>query len=304
MIAQNFAHDANGRISDRPARTSIVFTAHNRKDLVLRAIDLALKQTVPVHIIIADDASSDGTQEAVLAAYPDISYLRSEVSRGPCYQRNEGVKLATTEIVFPLDDDSMLVEPEILEEALADFAAPSVAIVCMPFQNILQDTQIRHARREGQPFEMLDFAACAHGVRRDAFLQVGGYNEELFYSMEEGDLALRLLDRQGLRTIRGTSRPLHHMQVPKKRSYIQDFTMHRNKIIFYYKYAPGLLAPYRMVGSVAVGLKFAWNKKFLRPWFWGVLDGFARVLKGKVKRQPVSKASFEMYARLRRVYNG
>jgi len=302
MPQSQFAHDAQGRLTSAPARTTIVFTAHNRRDMVLGAIGLALGQSVPVHVIVADDASSDGTQEAVLAAYPDITYLRSDVSLGPCYQRNEGVKVACTEVVFPLDDDSMLVDPQILEQALVDFADPTVAIVCMPFQNILQSTVIRQERRADLPLEMLDFAACAHGVRRNAFLRVGGYNEELFYSMEEGDLALRILDRLELRTIRGTSAPLHHMQVPKKRSYIQDFTTHRNKIIFYYKYAPGLAAPVRVLGSVATGLNFALRKGFIRPWLNGVIAGFTRVLTGQVKRQPVSKAAFAEYVRLRRVY--
>ncbi len=128
-----FALSPSGEITDRPAVTTVVFTAHNRRDMVLDAIALALKQTVPVHIIVADDASTDGTREAVVAAYPGVTYVRSDTSFGPCYQRNRGVELAQTEIVFPLDDDSMLIDPATLEVATRDFAPADVGIVCMPF---------------------------------------------------------------------------------------------------------------------------------------------------------------------------
>jgi glycosyltransferase involved in cell wall biosynthesis len=290
-----FALSPSGEITDQPAVTTVVFTAHNRRDMVLDAIDLALKQTVPVHIIVADDASTDGTGEAVAAAYPGVTYVRSDRSFGPCYQRNRGVELAQTEIVFPLDDDSMLIDSTTLEAAIRDFTPADVGIVCMPFCNVLKDTLIHHLDPPNGAELPFDFAACAHGVRRSAYLSVGGYNEDLFYTQEEGDLALRMYDHGGWRTLFGTSPVLHHMQSNTKTSYIQDYTGARNKILFYYRYAPLRYLPIRIGGAVIVDFLHGLRRKRLRGWFNGVRDGFIMVLAGKAKRTPVKLASFRAY---------
>jgi glycosyltransferase involved in cell wall biosynthesis len=299
MSPASRALDLQGNLTDQPAVTTVVFTAHNRRDLVLEAIALALKQTVPIHIIVGDDASSDGTEEAVRAAFPDVTYLRSEVSRGPCYQRNRGLELAVTEIVFPLDDDSMLVDPRTLEVALGDFAQPDVGIVCMPFNNVLQDTRVRHFPRPDMTGLLFDFAACAHGLRREAALAVGGFNEDLFYTQEEGDLALRMYEHGGWRTINGTSPVLHHMQVPGKISYIQEYTTARNKILVYYRYAPLRHMFVRIAGSVVTSVLNGLKRRRPKAWISGVRDGLGLVLSGKAKRTPVRPDIFSAYIRQR-----
>lgn len=289
------ALDADGRLTDQPALTTVVFTAHNRRQLVLDAVRLALKQTVPLHIIVCDDASSDGTEEAVRQTFPGVSYLRSDVSRGPCFQRNRGIELALTEIVFPLDDDSMLVDPRTLEVAIGDFAEGDVGIVCMPFNNVLQDERVRHVRNPQSRGLLFDFAACAHGVRREACLAVGGFNEDLFYSQEEGDLALRMYHLGGWRTICGTSPVLHHMQVPNKISYIQEYTTARSKILVYYRYAPLRHVFFRVAGSVVSSLIDGLKRRRPKAWLAGARDGLALVLTRKAKRTPVSPAIFRAY---------
>ncbi|HBK23544.1 MAG TPA: glycosyl transferase, partial [Planktothrix sp. UBA10369] len=44
---------------------SIVITTYNRIALLKRAIDSALKQTIPCEVVVADDASSDQTEDYV-----------------------------------------------------------------------------------------------------------------------------------------------------------------------------------------------------------------------------------------------
>jgi len=293
--ATYFAHDRQGRLTAIPAVTTVVFTAHNRRDMVIEAIGYALGQSVPVHVIVADDASTDGTGEAIKAVYPDITYERSSVSLGPCYQRNRGVALAATEVVFPLDDDSMLVDPRTLEATLADFVAPEIAIVCMPFVNVLKDTVVHHVPAPGSTAEPLDFAACAHAVRRSTFLAVGGYNEDLFYTMEEGDLALRLLDDGGWRTVFGSAPALHHMQKIGKISYIQDYTGARNKVLFYFRYAPLRYVLPRIVGAIIGDGLFSLRRKRPGPWLKGVWDGLVMVATGRAKRTPVKLENFRAY---------
>ena len=101
----------------KPAAT-IVFTTYNRQDILRQAIQAAQKQTVPIDIIVMDDASTDGTATMMATEFPNIKYYRSSENKGPCYQRNRGIELAKTEIVFPLDDDSILQSPHTPENAI------------------------------------------------------------------------------------------------------------------------------------------------------------------------------------------
>jgi glycosyltransferase involved in cell wall biosynthesis len=292
------ALDRHGHATDRPATTTVLFTAHNRKDMVLRAIELALAQTVSVAIIVADDASSDGTREAVLSAYPGVTYLRSEVSHGPCFQRNRGLEVSATEIVFPLDDDSMLVSPHTLEQALAAFADPAVGIVAMPFQNILQGDRVQQPPEWEIGGLFFDFIACAHGVRRQAVIENGGYYEPYFYMGEETDLALRLYDR-GWKTVICRSDPIHHMQPPARRSYRPDFYGRRNDVLFVYLRAPAMQLPFKLAEVIAKGWWFAIRTKRKKATFDGFSAALRAIVAGTVKRRPVAARAFAAMAACR-----
>ncbi|MEO0786455.1 MAG: glycosyltransferase, partial [Pseudomonadota bacterium] len=52
------------------ARISVIIPVYRRADIVGDAIKSALDQTVPCDVIVVDDASQDGTVEAVRAAIP------------------------------------------------------------------------------------------------------------------------------------------------------------------------------------------------------------------------------------------
>lgn len=290
-----------GRRGSMPAAATVLFTAHNRKDMVLDAIRYALAQTIPVDIIVSDDASTDGTREAVLAAYPDVTYLRTGQSLGPCYQRNRGLEAARTDIVFPLDDDSMLVSPRTLEQAMAAFADDGVGIVAMPFQNILQGEVVKQGQEWVINGHFFDFVACAHGVRRKPVVEIGGYYEPYFYMGEETDLSVRLHDL-GLKTVICDADPLHHLQPPARRSYRPDFYGRRNDVLFSYLRAPLPGMPLRVARVMAAGMWFGLRTGRVRA----TLDGFGaawrEILKGSVKRSPVSRHTFEqmMSARIGR----
>jgi len=299
MDAQAQALDRNGRRTGREAAATVLFTAHNRKDMVLRAIALALEQTVPVAIVVADDASTDGTREAVLAAFPDVIYVRSDESRGPCYQRNRGLTETRTEIVFPLDDDSMLVSPHTLQQAIAAFADPSVGIVAMPFQNILQGEGVQQPPEWENEGQFFDFIACAHGVRRTAIIGSGGYYEPYFYMGEETDLALRLYD-QGWKTVICRSDPIHHMQPPARRSYRPDFYGRRNDILFAYLRAPAMQVPFRVTEALLKGWWFAVRTGRKRATLDGFLAAFRDIVSGTVRREPVQPETYRRMASARK----
>ena len=78
---------------------SIVIPTFNRADMLPKAIDCALNQTVPCEVIVSDHGSIDHTAQ-VAAEYGDkITYIRREKDFGPHFCWLEGVLHATGEFV-------------------------------------------------------------------------------------------------------------------------------------------------------------------------------------------------------------
>lgn len=88
-------------------RVSVIVPTYNRADLLPRAIDSALEQTVDdLEVVVVDDGSTDDTS-SVLAAYDD-SRVRTVVhatNQGANVARNTGIDHARGEYVAFLDSD-------------------------------------------------------------------------------------------------------------------------------------------------------------------------------------------------------
>ena len=101
-------------------KVTALIRTYNRKDQIFRAIASVLQQTIPdLPIIVVDDASTDGTAEAVQAEFGDrILFVRHDVNQGPGASANTGLALVKTEFTAFLDSDDIW-HPTYLEELLA-----------------------------------------------------------------------------------------------------------------------------------------------------------------------------------------
>ena len=99
---------------------SVILPTYNRRDLLLRAIESVLKQThADLELIVVDDASTDGTQTAVLDLKDErIRYVRQPENAGACAARNRGIDMARGEYIAFQDSDDVFHE-EKLEKQLA-----------------------------------------------------------------------------------------------------------------------------------------------------------------------------------------
>ncbi|WP_051237922.1 glycosyltransferase family 2 protein [Lacticigenium naphthae] len=86
---------------------SIVIPTYNRQDLLLKAIDSLFNQTYrQFEIIVVDDCSTDGTQEALNRLNdPRVIYMRHTQNKGAGEARNTGIEKAQGEYVAFLDSD-------------------------------------------------------------------------------------------------------------------------------------------------------------------------------------------------------
>ncbi len=93
------------------ATVDIIIPVYNREALVREAIESALRAApnVAVEIVVVDDASTDGTWDA-LRAYDDprIRCVRMETNGGQSAARNRGLELSRATYVKFLDSDDVL----------------------------------------------------------------------------------------------------------------------------------------------------------------------------------------------------
>lgn len=108
---------SNVEQGDRPL-ISVIIPVYNREKVVERAIKSVLSQSCQnFEIIVADDASIDGTRDVVEAMATDddrIIYLKHEINKGAQAARNTGAKASRGEWITFLDSDDYLT-PKSLE---------------------------------------------------------------------------------------------------------------------------------------------------------------------------------------------
>jgi GT2 family glycosyltransferase len=89
---------------------SIVIPTHGTRDLVLRCLEsLAAAPVAGQEVIVVDDASRDGTAEAVEQSHPEVTVLRNEEPLRFTRSANLGLARATGEILLLLNSDTEVV---------------------------------------------------------------------------------------------------------------------------------------------------------------------------------------------------
>jgi GT2 family glycosyltransferase len=279
---------------------SLVIPTSNRVVELRALLRSAYTQTVPMEVLVMDDGESETSGEMIRREFPHVRYHRLGFGRGPAFQRNRGVELASCDIVFPLDDDAVLVSPNTIEQTLAEFAHPRIGAVGIPFVNVRQNSTIRQHSPDGSCIWVAHaFIGAAHAVRRDLFLQLRGYREHLFYAGEEGDLCLRML-AIGYVTRLGCGDPIHHFESPVRDLSRADYCGRRNDILFAWQNVPAPHCVAQLLATTFNGVRFAFQCGRPRNHLHGIAAGYAVVMRRQHRRQPVSWPAYRMHRRLKK----
>lgn len=108
-----------------PPLVSVIICSHNRRDLVPRAIDSALAQTsVDLEVIVVDDASTDGTSEALRKRFGDrIHLITLETNSRVAAATNIGFRASSGRYIALLGDDDYWADQDKISKQLAEFEA-------------------------------------------------------------------------------------------------------------------------------------------------------------------------------------
>lgn len=82
---------------------------HHLQDCLPTVVAAAKKSTVPVHVTVVDDQSSDDTLKKAPALFPQVTFLGNPQT-GACSARNFGVKHTPCDWICFLDNDVFVEE--------------------------------------------------------------------------------------------------------------------------------------------------------------------------------------------------
>ncbi|MEM9749850.1 MAG: glycosyltransferase family 2 protein [Pseudomonadota bacterium] len=281
-----------------PPRVTVIIVNYNSGHDLRDCVDTLLTQTFQAfEILIIDNASADGSIEALGDPPAKAKILRQRENLGFAGGNNLAVRAATTPLVVLLNPDT-LAEPDWLEW-LVDAADryPDVAMfgstqidLARPDRldgagDVMHGTGFMYRGHHGAPAETLPgrgeaFAPCAAAAlyRRDAFLGAGGFDEQFFCYCEDVDLAYRLR-LSGHRCYQIAEARVRHKgsASTSKRS---DFALYhgsRNRIWTFVKNTPGPifwpLIPIHAGLTLILMLMALRRPKELRAIIRGVRDG-------------------------------
>jgi GT2 family glycosyltransferase len=245
----------------------IVIVSYNVRDLLrdcLRALS-------GLHVIVVDNASSDGSAAMARTEFPAVELIANENNRGFAAACNQGIAASAEEFILILNPDT-LVTPAALQTLLDVMQAEPRAGACGPrilnpdgslqpscrrfptLPRLLLDEfgfgkLFPHSRFFGgyrmtwwahdQLREVDQLMGAALLLRRAALKQVGTFDERFFMYFEEVDLCLRLHDA-GWKVLFVREGQVMHHGGRSARQGLTDATLWRYRSLgaFYRKHYP------------------------------------------------------------------
>ncbi|WPO70324.1 glycosyltransferase family 2 protein [Streptomyces sp. KN37] len=182
-------------------RTTVVVITHNRRPELLRTLDRLAELPEEPEVIVVDNASTDGTADAVARRHPSVRLLRPGRNLG-AVGRNLAVREVRTPYVAFCDDDSWWAPGSLAGAADLLDRHPALATVTArilvepggaedPITEELRDSPVPGPDWLPGP-ALGSFLAAATVLRADAFRAAGGFNPRLWLGGEEELLAADL----------------------------------------------------------------------------------------------------------------
>lgn len=174
-------------------KASFVLVNYNRKDEVIITInkskELIKNNLNDYEIVVVDNASTDGSADAIKSIHPDVVLIENKINTGaPAW--NLGFEKAKGDYFIIIDDDSHIEYG--LEEALTyldkntEVGVLALNVVSGPYTSKMWNW------KDGQ--DLVGFIGCGAILRRETYEKVGGYADWMFLYVNEWEYGLRVIN--------------------------------------------------------------------------------------------------------------
>ena len=198
----------------QPLIVTVILNTNKRADTLACLASLAQNTYANHKIIVLDNASSDGSPEAIRSDYPDVQLIGLTQNLGYAGNNNVGIKAAQAQgadWVFVLNEDTTLAPNCIADLVTAGERDPKIGIVGPLVYHHNEPELIQSAggqmdrhlniwhrgqnQKDTGQFATTDtmewISGCAILLRRQVIEQVGMLDERFFYYWEETEWCLR-----------------------------------------------------------------------------------------------------------------
>lgn len=201
-------------------KCSIIIVNWNGKHWLEKFMPSVTASLLPdVEVLLADNASSDGGPQWVEEHHPVVRVLHLDQNYGYCGGNNRAARVAKGEVLIFLNND-VRVSPDWLSPVLDVFSEPKIGAAQPKLMQESDPDFFEYAGAAGGLIDALGYPFCqgrvfdtcerdegqydrnrtifwasgaALAIRKELFLEAGGFDEDFEFHMEEIDLCWKLL---------------------------------------------------------------------------------------------------------------
>jgi GT2 family glycosyltransferase len=224
------------KIDDRPptedaeyGTVAVIIATRNRPDDLRRTLsELAKAHPAPHQILVCVDGCGYGTAEMLHREFPNCITVANQQTHGSVFSRDRLLRLASSEFVLSLDDDSHPADPDVFARIPSLFRQhPNAAVISF-------------AEVQGEPNSLMDgasqghitrsYANCAAAMRRNVYLRSSGFPSFFFHMYEEPDYAIQCYALGFSVWFEPTVRIRHHVSAAQRNNLARHYLHARNEV--------------------------------------------------------------------------
>ena len=297
-------------------KISVLVHNYNRAGYLQICLDSISSQTYrPLEIVILDAGSTDGSLAVIQSAMEQMKLSSIEARLIPCEMmgvpasRNLAARYAHGELLCFIDNDARFRSKQALS-SLAETFSIDEKLALVAFKIYKGDSQSldpfcwvyrRPMSLQNSPFLAFSFAGAGFGISNKAFVECGGFWEQINYAREEEELSIAIINR-GFRILFDPIIQVSHYAAEQDRLSLSK-RRHlelENGILIYWRRFP---LPFSLIMilvriSTMTGRCILENKRDLFR-IWNAVPGAIRKWRSaRLKRIPVTFAATVEYFRL------